>query len=228
MFAPETLYDISYGVYVITTKCDDTLAGFVSNTLMQITSSPVRVVTMVSKDNFTCPLIEKSGRFNVSILSAGAPKGLVSTFGYKSGRDTDKFASVTYEIDSRGIPFFKQGVVSVLGCDVVGSTDFGTHMMFVGEIVSGEKISEEKPLTYKDFRDIHKAASPKNAPTFQQKPNQEKMEKDLYVCDLCGYVYDPEVGDPDSGIAPGTPFEEIPSNWVCPICGVDKSHFTKK
>lgn len=54
------------------------------------------------------------------------------------------------------------------------------------------------------------------------------MEKELYVCDLCGYVYDPEVGDPDGGIAPGTPFEDIPSNWMCPICGVDKSHFTKK
>ena len=228
MLSPEILFDISYGIYIVTSRDGDTQCGFVSNTVMQVTSSPIQIVTMVSKNNYSCSIIEKSEKFNISVLSKDVSKELVSTFGYKSGKDMDKFESLSYETDSRGLPYFKQGTVAMLSCNVVRVIDFGTHLMFVGEVVNGEKTVEGKVITYKDFREIFKAASPKNAPTFQQKLNQVKMEKDLYVCNLCGYVYDPEVGDPDSGIAPGTPFEDIPNTWVCPICGVDKSNFSKK
>ena len=87
---------------------------------------------------------------------------------------------------------------------------------------------EGEPMTYTYYRNVMKGKSPKNAPTFQQSSIKTNIIMDRYECDMCGYVYDPAKGDPDNGIAPGTPFEQLPSTWTCPICGVDKSNFSKK
>jgi len=228
MFSPDILYKVSYGLYIITTQVDGKKGGFVSNTVMQITSSPMQIATMVSKNNRTCNMIENTCAFNISVLSEEVRKEVIGTFGYKSGADIDKFANVAWANDSRNIPYITEGTLAFISCKVVKSIDFGTHIMFVAEVVGGKNLVEGKALTYAEYRIKFKGASPKNAPTFQQPLNQTNMEKDLYVCDMCGYVYDPEAGDPDNGIAPGTAFEDLPSNWTCPICGVDKSSFTKK
>lgn len=228
MFTPDLLFNISYGLYIITAREGNENGGFVSNTVMQITSSPVQIATMVSKNNRTCAMMEKSGAFNISVLSEDVRKSVIGTFGYKSGSEIDKFADVAYATDAGNIPYITEGCLAYLSCKVVRTIDFDTHIMFVAEVVDGGELSDGKALTYAEYRVKFKGASPKNAPTFQQPLNQTKMEKELYVCDLCGYTYDPEVGDPDNGIAPGTAFADLPSNWTCPICGVDKSSFSKK
>ena len=228
MFSSEILYGISYGLYIITARDGEKPGGFVSNTVMQITSTPVQIATMVSKNNATCAMIAKTGQFNVSVISESVRKEVIGTFGYKSGAEVDKFANVSYANDTRNIPYLTEGTLSFMSCKVVNTIDFGTHIMYVGEVVDGEKLMDGKPLTYAEYRSKFKGVSPKNAPTFQQPLNQPKMEKEKYVCDMCGYVYDPAVGDPDNGIAPGTAFEDLPSNWTCPLCGVDKSNFSKQ
>jgi rubredoxin len=90
-------------------------------------------------------------------------------------------------------------------------------------------ISDDEPMTYAFYREIKGGKSPKTAPTYIQedfKKEVDKMQK--YKCTVCGYIYDPEQGDPDSGIKPGTLFENLPDNWVCPVCGADKSLFEKE
>lgn len=92
-----------------------------------------------------------------------------------------------------------------------------------------ESFNDNKPMTYAYYHEIKGGKSPKLAPTYM---NEEKSEEaknmEKYVCTICGYVYDPQKGDPDSGIAPGTAFEDIPDDWVCPICGAKKDSFEKE
>jgi rubredoxin len=96
-------------------------------------------------------------------------------------------------------------------------------------VVDADIIKDDEPMTYAYYREIKGGKSPKTAPTYIK----EELKKEVgimqkYKCTVCGYVYDPEKGDPDSGIKPGTPFEELPDNWVCPVCGADKSLFEKE
>ena len=116
---------------------------------------------------------------------------------------------------------------------VVDQLDVGTHTLFIGDVVSGEVLRKGKPLTYADYYEIKQGKSPKSAPTYRASAEEraEKTEegRDMmkkYVCNVCGYVYDPAKGDPDSGVAPGTAFEDLPDGWVCPICGARKDQFS--
>ena len=117
------------------------------------------------------------------------------------------------------------------------TVDVGTHMLFVGEVVDCDVTeSEEQPLTYAYYQDVKKGKSPKNAPPYLAPDEAESVSEapaaqatsDKYVCPLCGYIYDPAVGDPDGGIAPGTRFEDIPEDWLCPICGAAKEDFVQQ
>jgi rubredoxin len=100
-------------------------------------------------------------------------------------------------------------------------------------VVEAENIKKAKPLTYDYYHQIKKGISPQTAPTYiadnkkiednKERKELEKMTK--YKCSVCGYIYDPEKGDPESGVNPGTSFENLPDDWVCPICGADKDEF---
>jgi rubredoxin len=125
--------------------------------------------------------------------------------------------------------------VAYIECEVVDTIDTGTHIMFIGRVVgSGIPDPDHKPLTYSYYREVIKGLSPEHSPTFIG-DKQEKLvihdqavpvEKPMkYQCTICGFIYDPEEGDPDSGIAPGTAFEDIPDDWYCPVCGVSKKDF---
>ncbi|MCX6272231.1 MAG: rubredoxin [Bacteroidetes bacterium] len=84
-------------------------------------------------------------------------------------------------------------------------------------------------MTYRYYRKTRKAASPKNSPTYQAKdkltPSDDKSGQQCWLCPSCGYIYDPAEGDPDSGIAPGTSYKELPNDWICPVCGISKESF---
>jgi len=115
--------------------------------------------------------------------------------------------------------------------------DAGTHTLFVGKVVGAENIKKAKPLTYDYYHQVKRGVSPKTAPTYI--PKEGKLEKEIneekkgkesekmikYECTVCGYIYEPEKGDPESGVNPGTPFEDLPDDWECPICGVGKDDF---
>jgi len=229
------LFKITYGLYIVCSKADEQQSGFIGNAVMQISAQPNQIMVASSKNNYTSELIKTSKKLTVSVLSMDAPMELIGRFGYRSGRDTDKFSDcqVFYTDDNQ--PVVLNHAIAWFSCEVAETRDAGTHYLFACNVIDAVITDRETPpMTYTYFHEVLKGKSPKNAPTYQIKNNinplpkkEEIMNQDIYVCDVCGYEYDPAQGDPDNGIAPGTPFEALPDDWECPLCGVDKTNFSK-
>jgi len=227
---PKALHRISYGLYVISTSDGDKKNGQIANTLIQVTSEPQRVATALNKENLTHSMIEKSGVFSASVLSKSTPMEFIGQFGFKSGRDTDKFQGVNYRNGTTGAPIVVDNSIAYVEAKVMSTLDVGTHTIFVGDVVDCDILSDDEPMTYEYYHQVKGGKAPKTAPTYIKDEKNggsevKKMSAKKYRCTVCGYVYDPAKGDPESGVAPGTPFEQIPDTWSCPICGAKKSEF---
>jgi flavin reductase (DIM6/NTAB) family NADH-FMN oxidoreductase RutF/rubredoxin len=221
----KTLYKISYGLYVVSSKADGKLNGQIANTVFQLTSEPLTLAICINKKNFTHEIISKSQVFTVSILSKETPMDFIGSFGFRSGRDVDKFESVNYKEGVTGAPIVLDNAVGYIEAKVINSMEVGTHTLFVGEMVEAEPLNDE-PMTYAYYQQIKRGAIAKAAPAKPKEEGQKKKDKTgKYICSVCQYIYDPQKGDPDSGVKPGTPFEELPDDWVCPVCGAEKSAF---
>ncbi|MHB8110111.1 MAG: rubredoxin [Syntrophorhabdaceae bacterium] len=225
----KAIQKICYGVYIISSKKDDKINGQIANTAFQVTSDPPTLAISVNKKNLTHDFIMSSKVFSVSILSKFAPMTLIGKFGFKSGRDIDKFSDTNYKIGKTGAPIILDQTSSYLECEVAGATDVGTHTVFIGKVVDCDVLSDQEPMTYAYYHAVKGGKEPETAPTYvKQDQGPERKESGKYVCNVCGYVYDPVSGDPDNGIKPGTRFEDIPDTWVCPVCGAPKSEFSKE
>jgi flavin reductase (DIM6/NTAB) family NADH-FMN oxidoreductase RutF/rubredoxin len=227
---PKALHRISYGLYVISSFDGDKKNGQIANTLFQVTSEPQRVAVALSKENLTHSMVEKSRIFSASVLSKNTPMEFIGRFGFKSGRDTDKFQGVNYRKGTTGVPIVADNSIAYVEARVISTLDAGTHTIFVGEVVDCDVLGDGEPMTYDYYHQIKGGKAPKTAPTYIKDEKSEgkeavKVSAKKYRCTVCGYVYDPARGDPESGIAPGTPFEQIPDTWSCPICGAKKSEF---
>jgi ferric-chelate reductase [NAD(P)H] len=160
--------DLSYGLYIVTSRDDDRLNGQIINTAIQVTSDPVRVAVIINKKNLTHELITNSRIFTVSVLEESTPLTFIGPFGFKSGRDIDKFAKVKYKIGTTGAPLVIEHALSVLEAKVIDQIDLGSHTLFVGEVVGSEVLKEGHPLTYQYYHENLKGKSPPNAPTFNK------------------------------------------------------------
>ena len=228
------LYNISYGVYIVSSKNGNRINGQIANTVFQITSEPATIAISINKKNFTHGFITKSKVFAVSVLEQEVDMKFIGRFGFKSGRDEDKFKGVNYKIGVTGSPIIMENTIAYIEAEIIKAIDAGTHTLFIGKVVDAENIKKAKPLTYDYYHQVKKGISPKTAPTYipktereinkeKEREEPEKMVK--YECTVCGYIYDPEKGDPESGVNPGTSFEDLPDDWVCPVCGVGKDDF---
>ncbi len=223
---PKSLWSISYGIYVVTSAHDGRSNGQIANAVIQVAAEPPRVLAAINKNNYTHELIEKSGVFAVSVLGEDVPMPFIGGFGFKSGRDTDKMTSVEMEEGSTGIPCVTEHAIAMFEVRVFATADAGTHTVFIGDVVSGRVLKEGvKPLTYAQYQ-ANKGKAPKNAPTYRAPEKKGESGMKRYVCNVCGYIYDPEEGDPDGNIPAGTAFEDLPDDWVCPVCGAEKSEFS--
>ncbi|MFQ5906198.1 MAG: rubredoxin [bacterium] len=229
----KALWSLSYGLYVVASHRGNKLNGQIANTVFQVTAEPPRIAVSISKRNLTHDYILGSGAFSVSVLDVSTPATFIGLFGFRSGRDVDKLSRVTYEKGVTGCPCVTENALSITEARVIDKVDVGTHTVFVGELVGAKVLKEGKPLTYADYQRIKKGKAPENAPTYRGDTEErarevegadEEMKK--YVCDVCGYVYDPAAGDPDSGVAPGTAFGDLSDDWVCPVCGASKDQFS--
>lgn len=225
------LYILSYGMYVVTSHIDEKLNGQIANTVFQVCAEPPRIAVSINKTNLTHEYISKSGVFGVSVLDQPTPMTFIGLFGFKSGRDVDKLSQVKYKNGVTGSPLVTDNALALLEGKVIDSADAGTHTIFIADLVNAEVLREGIPLTYSFYHENKKGKAPKSAPTYMepQKPAEQKEATKAmksYVCNVCGYVYDPAVGDPDNGIKPGTAFEDLPGNWVCPVCGASKEEFS--
>jgi flavin reductase (DIM6/NTAB) family NADH-FMN oxidoreductase RutF/rubredoxin len=230
----EALYKISYGLYVVSSRNGDQTNGYIANTVFQVTAKPARFAIACNKDNYTCGLISRSQVFAISILQQDTKAELIGLFGYQSGRTVNKYASVRHRTGQTGAPILMEDTLAWFDCRVVQTIDVGTHLLFVGEVVDGDVIdNSQPPLTYAYYREVKKGKAPKNAPTYLppagvEASNNVPLPSGKYVCAVCSHVYDPAVGDPDAGVPAGTRFEDLPANWVCPICAAAKSDFVRQ
>lgn len=227
----KALWDISYGLYVVTSFSGDKLNGQIVNTVFQVSNKPAKIAVSINKENLTHEYILASGKLAVSTLEEDTPLPFIGIFGFKSGREIDKLSQAQHKTGVTGCPLVTEHALSIMEGTVIGSADAGTHTVFIVEVRSAEVLKQGKPLTYAYYQDVKKGKAPKNAPTYKgdapatEKPKEEtKMQK--YECGVCGYIYDPEKGDSEGNIPAGTPFEKLPESWTCPVCGASKSEFS--
>lgn len=222
-------YKMSYGLYVVSSVSGNRINGQIANTVFQVTSEPPTIGVSINKQNLTHDFIRESRKFSVSVLSIATPMELIGRFGFKSGREINKFEGVNYRTGQTGVPTVTDHAVAVIEAEVIGEMDCGTHRIFLGRVVDCDVLSDEEPMSYAYYHAVKGGKAPKTAPTYQPdepKPEQKEDEMTRYTCSVCGYVYDPQKGDPDGGIKPGTKFEDLPEDWVCPVCGADKTNFS--
>ncbi len=223
----KALYKLGYGLYVVSSRKGDRFNGQIANTVIQITSEPPTIAVSINKENLTHDFIEESGVFTASILSQDTPLSFIGHFGFKSGRDTDKFKDANYKIGETQAPIVTDHTLAYLEARVIQELDVGTHTIFVGELVGADVLKEGEPMTYAYYHQVKRGTTPKTAPSYIEKEKETEPKMAKYECTVCGYIYDPELGDSDGGIAPGTPFEELPDDWECPVCGAAKSEFER-
>jgi rubredoxin/flavin reductase (DIM6/NTAB) family NADH-FMN oxidoreductase RutF len=184
------------------------------------------VQVVINRNNLTHEYISSSKLFSASILGKETPLGFIGGFGFKSGRDIDKFTGINYRVGKSGVPLVTDNTLALLEARVIDQRDVFTHTIFIGELTDADVVSEGEPMTYAYYQQVKRGTTPKSAPSYIPDKKEGKSSMDKYKCNVCGYIYDPEKGDPDGGIKPGTKFEEIPDDWTCPVCGAEKSQFT--
>lgn len=233
----EAFFKVTYGLYIVSSKDGSNYNGHISNTVFQITADPPKFAVASHKNNLTTNYIEKSRLFSISVLQEDVTLDFFGPWGFKSGRNIDKFRGTSYKLGKTGVPIMLEKTMAYIECEVSDKIDTGTHILFIGKVIDAEiLIPGTKPLTYSHYREVIKGLSPQNSPTFIPDIKEKIIHHELevavpeglpnkYQCSVCGYIYDPEEGDPHGGIPPGTAFEDIPEDWTCPICGVSKKDF---
>ena len=158
--------DLSYGLYIVTSRDGDRLNGQIVNTVIQVTSDPAKVAVAINKKNLTHDFIIQSKHFGVSVLDEAAPMTFIGLFGFRSGRDTDKLSKVVHKQGVTGCPLVTDHALSILDAEVLESIDLGSHTIFVGRVLFSEVVREGQPLTYRYYHETMKGKSPPTAPSF--------------------------------------------------------------
>ena len=193
----ETLFKLTYGLFVLSASNGVKDNGCIINTAIQLTDKPLQIAIAVNKSNYTLEMIQESGCFNLSVLSEDVPFSVFERFGFQSGRTTDKFADFEHKKRSANNAYYLTEYANAfISAKVVNTIDCGTHMLLVGEVVQALTLSDVPSVTYDYyFKNI--------------KPKPEAKKKG-YVCKICGYVYE---GD------------SLPEDFICPWCKHPASDF---
>ena len=201
-------YDkLDYPLCLLSAAANGKNSGCIINSLHQAASSfPAKFTITVNKDNETAKAVEAAGCFSATVLAADAPEEIINTFGYKSGRVTDKFAGYEVEFDASGAPYIKQGMVSRISCKVLDKLEIGNYVLYVGQVTEAEVLSEAAGLTLKAFVDRGKATPP-------QATVYREMVGNGFRCTVCGFVYQSET---------------LADDYTCPICGAKADKFVQQ
>ena len=204
MMDNNAFFNIGYGLYVLTTRHHDIDNGCIVNTVMQVTSNPLQIAVAVNKGNYTHELIQNSCVFNISMLTTETPMFVFEHFGFQSGRNVNKFAECEAEHRAvNGVLYIPKYTNAYLACHVNKSIDFGTHTMFIAEVLDAQVLSDKPSVTYDYYQRNIK-------PKPEIKSETVLNGKRCWVCKVCGYVYE---GD------------ELPDDYECPLCKHGKEEF---
>jgi len=236
----EALFQLNYGMYIVSSTKADAINGCIANTVFQLTPQPPIIAVSISKENLTHEYITNSGFFAASVLAEDAPMKFIGMFGFRSGRDVNKFEKASYKKGVTACPIVLENTTGYVEAEVINAIDVGSHTLFIGKTIACQQFNNGKiAMTYNYYRDVKGGRTPRTAATYQEikKPLIKSSEKQKtivskgdkamqkYKCLMCGYIYDPAKGDPDNDIKPGTAFEDLPDTWVCPECGAAKDEF---
>ena len=194
---PTALFKLGYGLYVVTCHDGKKDNGLIVNTVMQATVNPDRIMITINKQNYSHDVIKASGVMNVNCLTEAAPFAVFEAFGFKSGRDVDKFADCAPKRSSNGLVVLPRHINAFISLQVESYTDLDSHGLFICRITESEVISNEPSMTYAYYH-------------ANVKPKPQKPKKKGYVCKICGYVYEGE---------------NLPEDFICPICKHGASDF---
>lgn len=194
------MFQLSYGLFVLSAKDKDKDNGCIVNTVQQVTTSPNRILVAVNKGNYTHDMIVKTGQFNASILSEEADFEIFKHFGFQSGRDVNKMDGLHhFDRADNGIIYLTKGANAYLSAKVVQTTDLGSHTLFLADVTDGDVLNEIPSVTYAYYH--------KNI-----KPQPQETKKTGWRCKICGYIYEGE---------------ELPADFICPICKHGAEDFEK-
>ena len=209
----KAMYKLSYGLFVCTAVRGDKKNGCITNTAVQVASDPNRMSIAINKANYTHDMVKETGLCNISVLSTDASFDIFKHFGFQSGRDVDKFGSETlgkfdkaieYDIAENGIPYIKTGTNAYFSLKVEKEVDLGSHTLFICEPTFMTVLSDAPSCTYQYYQDNIK---PKPQPV-----GTTPKGETIWKCLICGYEY---VG------------EDMPDDFICPICKHGKDDFEK-
>lgn len=199
----KAMYNLTYGLFILTSAFEGKNNGCVINTAGQVTSEPNQISIAVNKSNYTHEMILKSGKFNISILSEDAKFDIFKHFGFGSGRDTDKFENFeNCKRSSNGIFYITDGTNAYISATVEQTVDLGSHTLFIARVEDTEVLSNTPSATYSFYQS-------------NIKPKQNtgtSTGKTVWKCTVCGYIYEGE---------------ELPSDFICPLCKHPASDFEK-
>lgn len=196
----KAMYNLSYGLFVLTAKEGEKDNGCIVNTVAQVTTSPNRISVAVNKANYTHDMILRTGVFNASILSTDAPFWLFEHFGFKTGREEEKIKG--YPNQSRAenqVVYIDKFANAYISGKVVDTMDLGSHTLFIADVTDASVLSQVPSVTYSYYQS-------------NIKPKPEKTDKSGWRCKVCGYVYE---GDP------------LPEDFICPLCKHGADDFEK-
>lgn len=200
----KALYNIGYGLYVITSNDGVKHNGMICNTVIQLTGTPLTVGVTINKSNYTCDIVQSTGIMNVNLLTESAPFSIFEKYGFSSGRDVNKFENTVYTLSENGLTVLNEYINSYMSLKVKQSIDLGTHVMFICDVTEAEVINNDPSMTYAYY---HKNVKPKPAAKTAAPSNDAPRG---YMCKICGYVYE---GHP------------LPEDFVCPLCKHPASDF---
>ncbi|MBQ6441346.1 MAG: flavin reductase [Lachnospiraceae bacterium] len=201
----KAMYNLSYGLFVLTAKDGEKRNGCITNTAIQVASEPNQISFAVNKANYTHDMVMKTKVCNISVLSEAAEFELFKHFGFQSGRDVDKFAEFAdCKTAENGVPYITKGTNAFFSIEVTQTVDLGSHTLFIGVPTAMEVLSDVPSATYSYYQS-----------NIKPKPEAVRQTPDgqtVWRCKICGYEY---VG------------EELPEDFICPICKHPASDFEK-
>ena len=162
----KTLHKVSYGLYVVSSKMNKKFNGQIANTVFQVTAEPPAIAVSINKENLTHEFIQESKVFTASILAKETPLKLIGHFGFRSGRELEKFKDVSHKVGVTGAPIVMENTIGYLEAEVLNSFDVGTHTLFIGKIVAAEIIKDGEPLTYAYYHEVKRGTTPETAPVY--------------------------------------------------------------
>lgn len=221
----DALYKLTHGLYILGSRDGSRFVGSVVDAVMQVANQPLIIALSCGKNSYTKECIERENEFSISVLGREVNPKIIADFGFQSSRHVNKWDNVEYLVKDN-LPYLSDNLAAIKA-KVLQKIVYDSNTLFIAEVVDCESNQNGEILTYADYRNFfkNKVLETLKKTTEEPKKEETKMVENTinkddkgsekhWVCTVCGYVYDE-----------ATPFEDLPDDWVCPLCGVDKSLF---